>query len=266
MQGFYLRVSKNKTLLLTVSVILLSAAFNSFGQTKKSAVRKTSSAATQAEREKIEKIVREYILKNPSIIREATAALAAQEEKEKSERAAQNLKTYRKEIFSDAATPSAGNARGDVTIAVFFDYNCGYCRRSLPGLNDILKKDSAVRVVYKEFPILGTPSLVAAKAALAANLQGKYLEFHNALLESDEINDDTIKAIAGKLNLNYAKLQRDMESKTVAEEIQKTYQLTTSLEINGTPAYIVGERLLPGAVDAEGLIKIIAAERAAARK
>jgi len=258
----------NKKLILIVAVIFLSASINIFGQTKKTVAPKikTASGATAAEREKIERIVREYILKNPSIIREATIALAAQEEKEKSDRAAANLKTFHKEIFSDASTPTSGNARGDVSIAVFFDYNCGYCRRSLPGLNEILKKDSAVRVVYKEFPILGPQSLVAAKAALAANLQGKYLEFHNALLESGEINDDIIKSIAGKLNLNYAKLQQDMEGKTVAEEIAKNYQLATSLDINGTPAYIVGSKLLPGAVDAEGLTRVIAAERETAHK
>lgn len=210
--------------------------------------------------------MREYILKNPSIVREATVALAAQEEKEKAARAAENMKTYKKDIFFAASTPISGNARGDVSIAVFFDYNCGYCRKSVSELNEVLKKDSSLRVVYKEFPILGASSLAAAKAALAANLQGKYAEFHNALFEASEIDDAAIKSIAEKLNLNYAKLQRDMESKTVAEEIEKNYRLANSLEINGTPAYIVGGQLLPGAVNAEALAKVIAAERANARK
>lgn len=257
----------NKTLILTVAVILLSASFNAFGQKKSGTKtpRKNTAAAT-AEREKIERIVREYILKNPSIIREATVALAAQEEKEKSERAAENMKTYKKDIFYAASSPVSGNARGDLSIAVFLDYNCGYCRKSVPELNEILKKDPSIRVVYKEFPILGPQSLAAAKAALAANLQGKYVEFHNALFEAGEIDDAAIKSTAEKLGLNYAKLQKDMESKSVAEEIEKNYRLANSLEINGTPAYIVGSKLLPGAVDAEGLKRIIQAERQSARK
>ena len=96
-------------------------------------------------------------------------------------------------------------------------------------------------------------------------MQGKYLEFHNALLASSDASDETIKSIAEKLGLNYPKLRLDMESKTVAAAIEKNYQLTTALDINGTPAYIIGDKLLPGAVDAEGLKKIIADERAAAR-
>lgn len=257
----------NKKLILTVAIIFLSASINVSGQAKKSAARKTPTLAAQAEREKIERIVREYILKNPSIIREATVALATQEEKEKSARAAENMKTFKKDIFFAPSTPVSGNARGDVSIAVFFDYNCGYCRKSVPELNAVLKKDPSIRVVYKEFPILGAQSLVAAKAALAANLQGKYLKFHNALFEAGEIDDATIKSIAEKLGLNYAKLQKDMESKAVAEEIEKNYRLANSLEINGTPAYIVGNKLLPGAVDAEGLKQVIAAERtSSARK
>jgi protein-disulfide isomerase len=249
-----------------IALVVLLTGFNVFGQKKKPAAKSSKpAAASSAEREKIEKIVRDYILKNPSIIRDATLALAAQEEKEKSARAAESLKTYNKEIFFDASTPTAGNAQGDVKVAVFFDYNCGYCRKSMPGLAEVLKKDSSVQIVYKEFPILGPQSIVAAKAALAAALQGKYLEFHNALLASDETGDENIKSIAEKLGLNYAKLRLDMESKSVVAAIEKNYRLAAALDVNGTPAYIIGERLFPGAVDAEGLKKIIADERAAMR-
>lgn len=254
----------NKALNLFVLIVLLTAGFNVFGQKKKVAATPTKAAAS-AEREKIEKIVREYILKNPSIIREAMLAFEAQEEKEKLARAAQSVKTHNKEIFLDASTPTFGNPQGDVKVAVFFDYNCGYCRTSLPGLAEVLKKDSSVQIVYKELPILGPQSLVAAKAALAAGLQGKYLEFHNALLASSDSGDETIKSIAEKLGLNHARLRLDMESKSIAAAIEKNYRLAAALDVNGTPAYIIGDKLFPGAVDAAGLKKIIADQRATAR-
>jgi protein-disulfide isomerase len=213
-------------------------------------------------KEETEKIVRDYILKNPEIIREALAALDAKEASEKLRLAAVNLKSKQKEIFSTAADPIGGNPDGDVSVAVFFDYACGYCKKTLPKLNTLLANDRSLRVVYKEFPILGPQSEKAARAALAAGRQGKYVAFHNALIESADISDETIKAIAATLQLNYEVLLKDMKDPALEATIASNYELANALDINGTPAYVIDDQIIPGAIDSASLAKIVEAHRA----
>ena len=217
---------------------------------------------SETQKKAIENIVRDYLLKNPSIIREATQALQIKEAKEKQELATANMKRFQKDIFDDPNTPTAGNDKAEVSIVAFFDYNCGYCKSSLPILNEMLAKDPSIRIVYKEYPILSQSSQLGAKAALAAQIQGKYLEFHNALVASAQINEDSIKTIANQLGLNYEKLQKDMNDKKINDYLISNYNLANSLNIEGTPAYIVGSRLIPGAVDLNSLTQIVEAERA----
>lgn len=219
-------------------------------------------AVTTEQRETIEKIVKEYLLKNPTVIRDAMQALQAQEEKEKRELAAKTMKKLKSEIYADADSPVIGNPRGDVAIVVFFDYNCGYCRKSLTELQGLLDRDPMLRVIYKEFPILGPQSQVAATAALAAKRQGQYIAFNKALLEADGAGDAMIKGVSDKLKLNYAKLQQDMSDPKVGLEIERNIKLAAALDINGTPAYIVGDQIIPGAIDMTSLATMIAAERA----
>ena len=226
------------------------------------AVAKKSTAPTRRQRETIESVVREYLLKNPAIIREAMALLQTQEENLKRETATNNMKAMKTEIFADPDSPVAGNPKGDVSIVVFFDYNCGYCKKTLPGLQVLLAKDPSIRIVYKEFPILGPQSQTAAQAAMAASRQGKYVEFHNALIVAESAGDDVIKGISDKLGLDYAKLQKDMKDTKINEALERNLNLATALDINGTPAYIVGDQIIPGAIDASSLANIVAAERA----
>ena len=134
-------------------------------------------------RGQIEEVVKSYLLKNPEIIRDASAALAAREEAEKAAAVAKALAGSREALERDPGSPVGGNPRGDVTVVEFFDYNCCYCKRVAPAVKALIKADANVRVVYKEFPILGPSSLLAAKAALAAHRQGKYVVFHEALFE-----------------------------------------------------------------------------------
>jgi protein-disulfide isomerase len=183
--------------------------------------------------------------------------LQVQEEKEKRERAAANMELLRSEIYSDADSPVAGNAKGDVSVVVFYDYFCGYCRRTLPALDTLLVNDHAVRIIYKEFPILGPQSLAAAKAALAAGRQGKFVEFHRELVNADGAGADVIKAVAERLGLDYAKLQKDMLDPKIGAAIDRNIRLAEALHINGTPAYLVGDRLIPGAIDSESLARLI---------
>ena len=222
---------------------------------------KTSVSDSNAEKQTIEKIVREYLLENPEIIREAMQALQAKEEKAKIQLTAENLKKLNAEIYSDQDSPIGGNPEGDVTIVAFFDYYCGYCRQSLPNLENLVANDKSVRIIYKEFPIMSQKSDVVARAALAAKRQGKYLEFHKALLETDEIGGEAVEFVSKKLNLDFERLQKDMNDPKIVEVLYRNAKLAESLNVSGTPAYIIGGQIIPGAINADSLSKIVAAER-----
>ena len=251
------RLVSNSTILsLAVVLLLVSSGMNA--QTATSAPKPIS----PEQRETIETVLREYLLKNPAIIREASQALQQQEEREKQERAKAGLKTFNAEIYSDQDSPSVGNPKADVTVVVFFDYNCGYCKGTVPELEDLVKQDPALRLIYKEYPILGAQSLIAARAALAAHRQGKYAEFHRALMVAKEINLASIRATSVRLGLDYLKLRQDMDDPQVTEALKRNLNLANSLEINGTPGYIVGNRLIPGAIDPAALAQLVRDERA----
>ena len=248
---------------VTLTAMLLLGLAQGFGQTPGSPkTGPITEPVSKEQKELIEKVVREYLLKNPTIIRDAMQALQAQEEKEKQERAANSMKELRSDIYSDPDSPVVGNPKGDVTIVVFFDYNCGYCKKSLPELQTLLSKDQSLRVVYKEFPILGPQSLIAARAALAANRQGHYQAFNRALFDADGAGEGTLKGVSDSLKLNYSKLQQDMADPKVNEEIERNMKLAAALDINGTPAYIIGDLLIPGAIDIDSLAKLVSSERA----
>ena len=222
----------------------------------------TKDSKANKQKKAIENIVRDYILKNPELIREASQLLQLKEAKAKEEQIVANIKKFENEIYFDPNTPTNGNEKAEVSIVAFFDYNCGYCKSSLPTLKKLVAEDSSIRVVYKEYPIMGISSQLAAKAALAADRQGKYVEFHEALVSSEEITESSIKKIAATIGLNYDKLQIDMNDARTNEYLSNNYGLATALNIQGTPAYIIGTQFIPGAVDFESLKKIIAKEKA----
>lgn len=255
---------------ISMAILFLSiaatAVVDAIGQTKQSlvvqaeAVRAPSTPLFDGT-EAIEKIVRNYLLKNPAVIREALQALQVQEQKEREERAANTMNALRSEIFLDPGSPVGGNNAGDVSIVVFFDYNCGYCKKTLPQLQALSQKDPLVRIVFKELPILGPQSMTAAKAALAAGRQGKYVEFHNALFDAESTDETAIKNISKTLGLDFTKLQKDMVDPKIDEQLARNARLAGSLDINGTPAYIVGDRIIPGAIDSDSLARFVAIER-----
>ena len=215
-----------------------------------------------AQRSAFEGVIRDYLLKNPVVIREAMQVLQQREEAEKQALAARALKEHRADLLQDAASPVGGNPKGDITIVEFFDYNCGYCKRVAPTLHATLKSDPNVRVVYKEFAILGPQSVVAARAALAADRQGKYVEFHDALMSVERADANTVSALSKALGLDEAKLVKDMQDPAITKMLERNYELANALGINGTPAFVIGDRLVPGAIDEAALADIIAEERA----
>ena len=244
----------NKTfckLIFAVTVVMILAGF----------VPLNAQNNGKPDKEAIEKIVREYLLTHPEIIREAIEALQQKEEAQKKQATAASMKKFSSEIYADADAPVLGNAKGDVTVVVFYDYFCSYCRKTMPGLQDLIAKDAALKIIYKQFPILGPDSLVAAKAALAAERQGKFGAFNQAMLASGSGSEQAIKAIADRVGLDYAKLQMDMKDPKIATAIGRNINLARSLSIAGTPAYLVGDQFIPGAISTESLAKIVAAER-----
>lgn len=147
-----------------------------------------------------------------------------------------------KSLFHHEQDPVAGNPKGSITVVEFFDYQCSHCVNMSPVISAIIKGNPNVRVVFKEYPIRGPMSELAARAALAANKQGKYYQFNHALMSSNMfINENNIMDIAKSVGLNIKKLQADMKSSAVTNEIQANYQLARELNITGTPAFFIGK-------------------------
>lgn len=224
-------------------------------------------AAQQAD---IEKIVHQYIVKNPQVLVEASQALQQQQAKnmEKMEKEAQqNIAQNPKALLADANSPVAGNPKGSVTLVEFFDYQCGHCRHMGPVIDQLIKNNKELRVVYKELPIFGGSSQTASLAALAAAKQGKYEAFHNALLTTDEkISDKTIYGIAEKIGLNMDTFNNDMQSDSLNHALDDNKKLAAKLNIMGTPAFIVAKTnydgkgeafFVPGAAPVEVLQNMI---------
>jgi protein-disulfide isomerase len=199
------------------------------------------------DRKAVEKIVHDYILEHPEIITEAVGVLQQREEEAQKQAAAKAVSDNAKELYESKSSPVGGNPKGDVTFVEFFDYQCGYCKAAQPEVEAALKGDGKIKVVYKEFPILGPASLTAAKAALASQNQGKYEAFHRALMANKaRLDDALIMKIAADTGLDTARLQKDMESDAVKKEIDANMELARKLGIRGTPAFAAGNTLIPG--------------------
>jgi len=224
----------------------------------------TETAPGPAQRKEIEAIIKEYLTNNPEILMEMQNALEAKADKLQAERTAAVIKSNASEIFRPAFSPVVGNAKGDVPVIEFFDYNCGYCKRAFVDLASLIDKDRQVRVILKELPILSKGSEETATVALAAKMQGKYWEFHRAMLESTgQANEASALRIAEKVNLDMAKLKKDMASPQVKKEIDETRALAAKLGIQGTPHFMVGDRSIPGAPEnlLERMTKLVAEVR-----
>ena len=213
--------------------------------------------------EQVESIVRSYLLRNPGILLEVSAALQRQQAEASQARAEQAIGTLRGELFDAPSSPVVGNPKGDVTIVEFFDFRCGYCKRAAPVLKEILKTDPGVRVIYKQFPILGPDSLVAARAGLAAHAQGRYDAFHDALFELEAVDEKSVMATAQKLGLDMKRLRADMDSAAVNEEIQANSMMSQPLGVTGTPGFVIGNRVAPGMLDLAAMRQMIADARGA---
>ncbi|MEX0696252.1 MAG: DsbA family protein [Dongiaceae bacterium] len=171
---------------------------------------------------------------------------------------------HRDELLHDPGSPVGGNRGGDVTVVEFFDYRCGYCIAMAPRLETLLEADHGLRFVYKEWPILGPMSEFAARAALAARRQGRYEDFHSALMRlRGRLTEATVFNAARRLGLDPERLRADMKSPEIDRVLRDNRALAAELGITGTPAFVIGDRLVPGAVPLGELKAVIAAARSA---
>jgi protein-disulfide isomerase len=211
-----------------------------------------------AQVDQVQRIVRDYLKQHPEVIVEALKAYQAQQDAKKAGALKATIASLKSELLSDPATPVGGNPAGDVAIVEFFDYRCPYCKAMAPDLAKALADDGKVRLVYKEFPILSPTSVVAAKAALAARLQNKYVAFHDRLMSlKGTLDESQIYSLAADAGLDVARLKADMAKPEIAEAIARNYKLADKLDIQGTPAFIIGDRLLDGVATADELTAAI---------
>jgi protein-disulfide isomerase len=216
-------------------------------------------------KEQVEAIVRDYLLANPEILNEMIDRLQAKEAADAQGRAIAVLKERRAEVSNDGYSHVAGNINGDVTIVEFFDYNCGFCRKVLADLRAIMDEDKSIRLVLKELPILSEDSALAAKVAMAALKQSgdKYWDFHLRMLSHEgRMDEPTIFALAQASGLDVARLKTDMVSPEIAANLERNAALAQALGVDGTPAFVIGDKVISGAHTIEEFRQFIADARA----
>ncbi len=205
----------------------------------------------------VEQIVHDYLMRHPEVVYQALQELQRRQDAAKAESQKQALADHREQLRGEASDPVAGNPQGDVTVVEFFDYQCAYCRRVMPSLRAQLDEDQKLRVVFKDFPILGEASVTAARAALAARKQDRYAPFHFALMGASDLSLEGIMAVAKSVGLDTQRLAADMNAPEVEAQIQANYALARTLGIEGTPAFVIGDELIPGALDKTRLTELI---------
>ncbi len=215
-----------------------------------------------AQEDAIRTLVRDYLLDNPDVLVEALELYRAQQELVSERRKREAVVAERAALEQDPDSPVLGNPEGDVVIVEFFDYRCPYCKRAADTLFEVVRNDGNIRLVMKEYPILGPESLYAAQVALAAGKQGKYEEFHFTLMRGKgKVDEPGVLAAAESIGLDVEQLKRDMRSADVDQALRKNYELADALDIGGTPAFVIGDTLVPGAIDRKTLLELVAKER-----
>ncbi len=218
--------------------------------------------ATTGDKAVLGKAIRDYLMANPEVLVEAMQELERKQDSQRDTVAQKAIQENRAGLMSDPDSPIVGNPNGDVTIVEFSDYQCPYCKRAHNTVKAVLAADSKVKLVFKDLPILGEPSRIAALAALAARAQNKHLALHDALMEfGGKLDRDRIMEIAASVGLDVAKLQKDMDDPKLKEIIDRNMALASALGVRGTPAFVIGNQFVPGAIDADTLKRMVSDAR-----
>lgn len=214
---------------------------------------------TPAQRAEIVRILREALKSDPSILRDAVAALQSEEGSREEAAGHAAIGASRQELLHDSRDAVAGNPSGDITIVEFYDLRCPYCRHMQPVLDQLLHQNPRLRLVLKDMPVLGAASRLGARALLAAERQGGYLKLFQRLMHSGPPTEGSLQADAQALGLDWARMQREMEEPAIQDKIDANLALARRLHVDGTPAFIVGDRLIPGEVELADLQHAIGA-------
>ena len=215
---------------------------------------------THDQREMIEQIIENYLLTHPDVIIDSLNQWQEQRRAEERRARQEHQLRHHDRLFDDPNNPIIGNPQGDVTIVEFFDYACGYCKSTFRHLDAVLQEDDNIRLVVKEFPILGPGSQLAARASLAAWEQGSdvYWLFRRALMyHSGSLTQEVLDQVGQSVGLDIDRLHRDMESEDIQRMIDDNYALARDLNINGTPAFFIGDVFIPGAINEQTLQELI---------
>jgi len=205
-----------------------------------------------------ERRVHDYLVANPEVIVEAMQNLERKQREAEQTEAAAALAAHRDELLNSPESPVGGNPHGDVSMVEFFDYNCPYCRQVAPTMVEVEEGDPQLRIVYKEFPILGPNSVFAARAALAARRQNLYPQFHKAMMQVSGAADEAhVIAVAEEIGLDVEQLRTDMQDPAIDAEIERNLALARALRINGTPGFVIGNEILRGATDLQTMQGLI---------
>ena len=233
-----------------LSKIILATVFAAFSF--------TTVAAQELNEADIKRLALEAILEKPEILIEALSILQERENAALVEAQSTALTELRDDFEQNA--PIFGNLDGSVTLVEFFDYKCGYCRRAAPEVKAVLETSKDVRIVYREFPILGPGSEIAARASLAARNQGKYQQFHEAMMAlNGQAFEASVMEVAGDVGLDLEVLKTDMQSDLVNDHIAASLRLAEALRITGTPTFVLGDEIIPGVIERGTLLEKIAA-------
>jgi protein-disulfide isomerase len=218
------------------------------------------------QREEIGNVVKEYLLAHPEVMQDVMAELDKRQQAAEAAKHRAAVAETKATLFSSPHQVVLGNPQGSITMVEFFDYNCGFCKRALSDMLDLLKTDSNLKFVLKEFPVLGEGSVEAAHVAVAARMQDvtgkKYIEFHQKLLGGRGQADKAhALAVAKEVGFDMARIEKDMNSDEVKKTIDENMKLADALGVNGTPSYVVGDEVIVGAVGIDVLREKIKAER-----
>jgi protein-disulfide isomerase len=226
---------------------------------------KTFSAAEQAG---IEAIVKNYLTqKHPEVIMEAAQEMQKRDLATAETKGEEAVAKSKDKIFNNPNSPIVGNAKGDVTVVEFYDYQCGYCKMSEVAIEKLLKEDKNVKFIYKDFPILGPASVDASKASFASMKQDRFMKFHNALMnKKDHVSDELITKTAKEVGLDVEKLKKDMTDPAIQKMIDENLELGSEVGVRGTPMFIINDKIYPGALQFDQLKKAVDEARAAAKK
>ena len=210
------------------------------------------------QRGEIERIVHDYLIGHPEVLQEAMAELDKRQQAAEAEKHKAAVEQHAKALFSSPHEVVLGNAKGNVTFVEFFDYNCGYCKHAMSDMLTLMKDDPKLKVVLKEFPVLGPGSVEAAKVAVAVRMQDKtgqkYLEFHKQLLGGrGQADKARALAVAKDVGMDMGRLEKDMASPEVKATMEENFKLAEALGLNGTPSYVIGDDVVVGAIGLKGL-------------